>query len=331
MQARIIINTPMYIRKILIWTKTGKVTLNNKEIATVTYDSLKKEAKLKFNDDYSLEANYYYYLTITNVTPNQRAFNEYKKNGGYYTTKGDANTDEDTGGYTSKNEGTSSGQAGFYSNATATVSYKNKKSSDLITENYQKPVIQVQSISVRKDWENVTPPKTTTVLAQLVDEKGNPVDGKILELNSSNNWTGSFEFVKLDKYDRYGFKELKEDSNGSITYKGKNYSIVAANDIIEINNTNYKVTYGKDNDVYVITNTKNSQSIKIIKQNNSGVTLEDAEFTLRDSNNNSTTYTSNDNGIIFEGELNYDTYTLTETKAPSGYSKLVEFYHYHSY
>lgn len=185
-------------------------------------------------------------------------------------------------------------------------------------------MIQVQSISVRKDWEDVTPPKTTTVLAQLVDEKGNPVDGKILELNSSNNWTGSFEFVKLDKYDRYGFKELKEDSNGSITYKGKNYSIVAANDIIEINNTNYKVTYGKDNDVYVITNTKNSQSIKIIKQNNSGVTLEDAEFTLRDSNNNSTTYTSNDNGIIFEGELNYDTYTLTETKAPSGYSKLVD-------
>lgn len=309
--------------------KTGKVTLNNKEIATVTYDSLKKEAKLKFNDDYSLEANYYYYLTITNVTPNQRAFDEYKENGGYGTTgygttKGDANTDEDTGGYTSKNEGTSSGQAGFYSNATATVSYKNKKSSDLITENYQKPVIQVQSISVRKDWEDVTPPKTTTVLAQLVDEKGNPVDGKILELNSSNNWTGSFEFVKLDKYDRYGFKELKEDSNGSITYKGKNYSIVAANDIIEINNTNYKVTYGKDNDVYVITNTKNSQSIKIIKQNNSGVTLEDAEFTLRDSNNNSTTYTSNDNGIIFEGELNYDTYTLTETKAPSGYSKLVD-------
>ena len=82
--------------------KIGKVTLNNKEIATVTYDSSKKEAKLKFNDDYSLEANYYYYLTITNVTPNQTAFNEYKENGGYGNTKGNANTDEDTGGYTSK-------------------------------------------------------------------------------------------------------------------------------------------------------------------------------------------------------------------------------------
>ena len=203
--------------------KTGKVTLNNKEIATVTYDSLKKEAKLKFNDDYSLEANYYYYLTITNVTPNQRAFDEYKENGDYGTTKGDANTDEDTGGYTSKNEGTSSGQAGFYSNATATVSYKNKKSSGLITENYQKPVIQVQSISVRKDWEDVTPPKTTTVLAQLVDEKGNPVDGKILELNSSNNWTGSFEFVKLDKYDRYGFK-AKSGKAFKAIHKGNRYA-----------------------------------------------------------------------------------------------------------
>lgn len=172
--------------------KTGKVTLNNKEIATVTYDSLKKEAKLKFNDDYSLEANYYYYLTITNVTPNQRAFNEYKKNGGYYTTKGDANTDEDTGGYTSKNEGTSSGQAGFYSNATATVSYKNKKSSDLITENYQKPVIQVQSISVRKDWENVTPPKTTTVLAQIVQDCQ-----RIQKTQGNSTFLGSFLFVKI--------------------------------------------------------------------------------------------------------------------------------------
>ena len=305
---------------------TGKVTLNNKEIATVTYDSSKKEAKLKFNDDYSLEANYYYYLTITNVTPNQTAFNEYKENGGYgtTTTKGDANTDEDTGGYTSKNEGTSSGKSGFYSNATATVSYKNKKSSNLITENYQKPVIQVQSISVRKDWKDATPPENTTVLAQLVDEKGNPVDGKILELNSSNNWTGSFEFVKLDKYDRYGFKELKEYQNGNITYNNKKYSMVDENSIIEINDTNYKVTYSNNNDIHVITNTKYSQPIKIIKQNNSGVTLKGAEFTLKDSNKKSTKYTSDKDGIIFEGELNYGTYTLRETKAPSGYSKLVD-------
>lgn len=303
---------------------TGKVTLNNKEIATVSYDSSKKEAILKFNDDYSLEANYYYYLTITNVTPNQTAFNEYKENGDYGTTKGDANTDEDTGGYTSKNEGTSSGQAGFYSNATATVSYKNKKSSDLITENYQKPVIQVQILSVRKDWENVTPPENTTVLAQLVDENGKSVDGKILELNSSNNWTGSFEFVKLDKYDRYSFKELKEDQNGNITYNNKKYSMVDENSIIEINDTNYKVTYSNDDDIHVITNTKYSQPIKIIKQNNSGVTLKGAEFTLTDSNNKSTKYTSDKDGIIFEGELNYGTYTLIETKAPSGYSKLVD-------
>ena len=304
--------------------ETGKVTLNNKEIATVTYAPSKKEAKLKFNDDYSLEANYYYYLTITNVTPNQTAFDEYKENGGYGTTKGDANTDEDTGGYTSKNEGTSSGQLGFYSNATATVSYKNKKSSDLITENYQKPVIQVQSISVRKDWKDATPPENTTVLAQLVDENGKSVNRKILELNSSNNWTGSFEFVKLDKYDRYSFKELKEDQNGNITYKNKKYSTVDKNGIIEINDTNYEVTYSNDNDIHVITNTKYSQPIKIIKQNNSGVTLKDAEFTLRDSNNKSTKYTSDKNGIIFEGELNYGTYTLIETKAPSGYSKLVD-------
>mgnify|MGYP004463359745 CR=1 FL=1 len=305
--------------------KTGKVTLNNKEIATVTYDSLKKEAKLKFNDDYSLEANYYYYLTITNVTPNQTAFNEYKENGGYgtTTTKGDANTDEDTGGYTSKNEGTSSGKAGFYSNAKATVSYKNKKSSGLITENYQKPVIQVQSISVRKDWKDATPPENTTVLAQLVDENGKSVNGKILELNSSNNWTSSFEFVKLDKYDRYGFKELKEDQNGNITYNSKKYSMVDENGIIEINATNYKVTYSNDNDIHVITNTKYSQPIKIIKQNNSGVTLKGAEFTLT-SNTKSTNYTSDKDGIIFEGKLNYGTYTLTETKAPSGYSKLVD-------
>lgn len=106
-------------------------------IATVSYNAKTKTATLDFTDSYKLKADYYYYLTITNVIPNETAFSEYaKKNYRYDATVGDASTDEGTGGYfatdnanaATTGEITSSSQPGFFSNAEATVSYKNKES-----------------------------------------------------------------------------------------------------------------------------------------------------------------------------------------------------------
>ena len=312
---------------------SAKVTVDGKTIATVSYDAENKTATLDFEDSYKLKADYYYYLTITNVIPNETAFNEYAKNNySYGTTVGDASTDEGTDGYFATDDAnrattgeiTSSLQPGFFSNAKATVSYKKKDSGSTITENYAKPVVQVQiqTIPVKKVWSGVAPDDGTKILVQLVDQADNPVDGKILELSEDNSWQNKLVVEKASKYDGYNYRELVANEKGSIEYNGHKYSMADDKSDIVINHTSYKVTYSKEGDTRVITNTKNDQSIKIVKQNNSGTLLEDAKFTLKDANNRSTEYTSDENGVVFNGKLNYGTYTLTEIKAPNGYSVL---------
>ena len=307
----------------------AKVTVDDEDIATVSYNAETKTATLDFTDSYKLEANYYYYLTITNVIPNETAFKQYVKNKyGYGGTVGDPSTDEGQDGYYATNNKadaatkviTSSGQPGFVSNKKATVSYKKKESGSTITEEYAKPVVQVQTIPVKKVWSGAEPDDGTKILVQLVDQKGDPVEGKILELSKDNNWQNKLVVEKASKYDSYSYRELVANENGSITYKDQKYSMASEGSDIVINHTSYKVTY--EDDTRVITNTKNDQSMKIVKQNNSGINLEGATFTLKDAQNQSTEYTSDANGIVFNNNINYGTYTLKEIKAPNGYALL---------
>lgn len=75
------------------------------KIATVSYDKDSKTATLKFENDYTFKKDYYYYLSITNVVPNQTAFDEYQTNG--YTNQGDDSTDASSNGYSAVEKGTS--------------------------------------------------------------------------------------------------------------------------------------------------------------------------------------------------------------------------------
>lgn len=96
-----------------------------------------------------------------------------------------------------------------------------------------------------------------------------------------------------------------------------------------INSNSYKVTYNEyKNGKQTITNTRNSEKIKILKTGtNTDLKLPGAEFTLKDSEgkliklgtNTTGTYTSDGNGLVIEGELNTGTYTLEEIKSPDGY------------
>ncbi|MFR4154764.1 MAG: SpaA isopeptide-forming pilin-related protein [Coprococcus sp.] len=309
----------------------ANVTVDGETIASVSYNATTKTAILDFTDSYKLKADYYYYLTITNVIPNKTAFNQYAENNySYGTTVGDASTDEGTGGYFATGDAkqattgkiTSSVQPGFFSNAKATVSYKNKESGSTITEEYAKPVVQVQTIPVKKVWSGAEPDDGTKILVQLVDQDGSPVDGKILELSKDNKWQNKLVVEKASKYDKYSYRELVADEKGSITYQNQKYSMASADSDIVINHTSYKVTYSYEDDTRVITNTKNDQSMKIVKQNNSGINLEGATFTLKDAQNQSKEYTSDENGIVFNNNINYGTYTLKEIKAPNGYALL---------
>lgn len=193
----------------------ANVTVDGETIATVSYNATTKTAILDFTDSYKLKADYYYYLTITNVIPNKTAFNQYAENNySYGTTVGDASTDEGTGGYFATGDAkqattgkiTSSVQPGFFSNAKATVSYKNKESGSTITEEYAKPVVQVQTIPVKKVWSGAEPDDGTKILVQLVDQDGSPVDGKILELSKDNKWQNKLVVEKASKYDKYSYR-----------------------------------------------------------------------------------------------------------------------------
>ena len=292
------------------------------KIATVSYNKDTKTAALKFADNYTFQKDYYYYLSITNVVPNQTAFDEYQKKA--YPNKGDKYTDA-----SAVETGTSSEKAGFYSNNAATISYKWKDSN--VIEYYKKPVVQVEQITVKKNWVGSDPKET--ILVQLVDKTGNPVSGRILELLHGNNYSGSFTVEEADNYG--GVRELKlDDTNGTIDYKGHKYSMIESDETTTISGTTYTVTYSGSGNQYTITNTKSAQKIKILKtrhaEGTQDIYLKGAEFTLVDSKGNvvkigtntNGTYISDANGLVLEGDIAYGTYSLTEVKAPSGYTKL---------
>lgn len=304
----------------------GNVSLNGTQIATARYDRTTKTATLTFVSTYQLEKDYYYYITITNVTPTEEAFDEYQT-GTSYNATGASPSDASANGYYAVTGGTSSGNKGFKSNATATVSYTYNNTPH--TETYTDPVIQVETIAVEKKWVGIDTDdiKNQVVLVQLIDKKGKAVSGKILKLTNNNNFKGSFAVEETDNYG--GVRELKQDNQGKITYEGKKYSMVDPKGTTTINGNSYKVTYSNyENGKQTITNTRNSEKIKILKTGtNTELKLRGAEFTLKDSDGNliklgtNTTgaYTSDGNGLVIEGELNTGTYKLEEIKSPDGY------------
>lgn len=304
----------------------GTVFLNGTQIATANYNNTTKTATLTFVPTYQLEKDYYYYITITNVTPTEKAFDEYQT-GTSYNATGASPSDASANGYYATTGGTSSGNKGFKSNATATVSYTYNNTSH--TETYTDPVIQVETIAVEKKWVGIDADdiKNQVVLVQLIDKDGEAVSGKILKLTNNNNFKGSFAVEETNNYG--GVRELKQDNQGTITYEGKKYSMVDPKGTTTINGNSYKVTYSEyKNEKQTITNTRNSEKIKILKiGTNTGLKLPGAEFTLKDSkgnlinlgNNTTGTYTSDGNGLVIEGELNTGTYKLEEIKSPDGY------------
>lgn len=306
---------------------TGKtVTVGTRTLGTVKYNANAKQFEWNMGANYELEDDIYYYITITDIQPNRTAVNAYESANDTYNGTGDAATDASENGFFAVNGSDSSNQSGFYSNDSgnhnSSVSYIDTKRNRHIEEDYQKPVVQLDSIPVEKAWENGSPTEGAEVLVQLLYNDSS-VDGRILLLNEKNSWKGKFAVEK--GISGYSVKELTANENGNITYKGKQYSLVDDGANATVGNQSYKVSYTRKGDTLVITNTKNSQTMKIVKQSNSGINLKGAEFTLTDAGGKQITcQISDEKGIVFDGEIDYGTYTLTEIKAPSGYTVLAD-------
>ena len=100
---------------------------------------------LDFPDDYELVEGYTYTVTTT-IRPSEEAYDSYRVNNGTYSTADGGGTgDADTGT-------TSAGQEGFFTNASATLTFNNGVDEELQTREYNKPVIQVNpgSITINK-------------------------------------------------------------------------------------------------------------------------------------------------------------------------------------
>ena len=171
--------------KDLISSNGKAVSINEKSLGTVKYDSDKKQVTWSLGANYELEDDIYYYITITDVKPTTSAEEKYKTNKAY-TDTGDSNTDASADG----NYGTmgnandsSSEKKGFPSNDNtnhnSSVTYTNTKTNESQTEDYQKPVIQVDVELIEGDLQT----SKTAKVDNWDDRTYN------ITLNASSNYT----------------------------------------------------------------------------------------------------------------------------------------------
>ena len=171
----------------LISTNGKAVSINEKNLGTVKYDSAKKQVTWSLGENYELKDDIYYYITITDVKPTTSAEEKYKTDKAY-TNTGDSNTDASADG----NYGTmgnandsSSGKKGFPSNdntnhnSSVTYTYTNTKTNEPQTEDYQKPVIQVDVELIEGDLQT----SKTAKVDNWDDRTYN------ITLNASSNYT----------------------------------------------------------------------------------------------------------------------------------------------
>ena len=171
--------------KDLIRSNGKAVSINEKSLGTVKYDSGKKQVTWSLGASYELEDDIYYYITITDVKPTTSAEEKYKTDKAY-TDTGDSNTDASAdGNYGTKGNAndSSSEKKGFPSNDNtnhnSSVTYTNTKTKKSQTEDYQKPVIQVDVELIEGDLQT----SKTAKVDNWDDRTYN------ITLNASSNYT----------------------------------------------------------------------------------------------------------------------------------------------
>ncbi|MGN9056521.1 DUF7604 domain-containing protein [Bariatricus sp. HCP28S3_A7] len=175
--------------------KVGDEEISVSSLIDATYDAASKKVTVNFKEGYALNQDYTYSVSFR-IKPTQLAYDTYADEG-YNATGSDGS---DAPGNT-----TSSGKAGFYSNAegenapTLTYTYGKTDSAASATVFYEeKPVVQVDSLTVlvTKNWANVSdddeiPGQITVNLYQ--DDQTTPY--KTLVLKAEEEWKGTFTSV----------------------------------------------------------------------------------------------------------------------------------------
>lgn len=193
------------------------------------------------------------------------------------------------------------------------------------------------SIKVNKVWKGHDPESGTVIYAGLY-QAGKLVKDKWVELKADNNWTATFQYLTPEK--DYSVKELRQagsDETAEFTIDNVGYVGVNSGQETTVGNIKYDVSYGaltpdtSDMSLSTVTITNQAQW-QLIKYSSSSqdkeIVLQGAKFELKDTKGTVYTGESDENGIVkwtkdnaaFTGVFPNDSYTLTETAAPTGYA-----------
>lgn len=153
------------------------------------------------------------YTISFDIEPTQKAYDDLAAENGKYLDRGELNTDAE-GNHTSSN------QPGFFTNASATLTYQivrtingQESLDEPKTAAYRKPVLQVElsQIQVEKKWEGAAPEDVEITVSLYRDSDSHPYS--TLTLTDEGNWQGVFE--NLPSSHTYTVKETLDGALAS--------------------------------------------------------------------------------------------------------------------
>ena len=180
-----------------------------------TVSTTSNSVKVKFNTPLVKGATY----TVSfHVKPTQKANDEFSSTG--YPNTGDAGTGS-----------TSAGKAGFFSNATATLTYKVDGTNDpQKTVDDQRPVVQVlqHTLTYKKVWKQ---PSDVNPTVDSIELKVNYSDGTTgtVTLNKTNGWTATENVPVTKTIESVTEKTSVKDYTASYSYPSSTEAIVTNN------------------------------------------------------------------------------------------------------
>ena len=288
---------------------------------TYKIDANQKKVTVNFGEDYFLERDVIYTISF-NVKLTEKAYTTSP------TDVGDKGTDY-------PENKTSSEKQGLYSNKRATLTYS--RVTDNVYEeetlDYIKPVVQPKvSHTVEKKWNGAAAQAIKVRLKASVQISGESKDvtdevlsetaRREVRLTAENEWTYKWSNLP-QKY--YPVLDGQTKKPVDIMYTVEETTIEQETET----NKKYETTVKESEDgfITIITNSEVNQW-QIIKQSSSAgnIRLKGAEFELKSDKNTYTGISTEDTGIIkWSGinntsEIEPGTYTLIETKAPTGYA-----------